>query len=294
MKKILIDTDIGDDIDDALAIAYALNSKSIEVVGITTAFRNVEARSQLVMQQLSIFGHSHIPVSKGIGKPFIEPVNVEDTPKYKDLTLTKNELNCSMHAVDFIIESVKRYPDLIIAALAPLTNIACAIRKAPEIMCNADIWMMGGMYTEAYPEWNIQCDPEAAAIVLEGCRNVKMVGLDVTLRCRMTQQQVDALCNTGSDESQFLYKWIKMWMDTSGHLPILHDPLVMASIENPKIISLEPKQIMVECAGNYSRGITIEKTDPFQCGTQSPNVLMAVDVDADTFMRMFLSTVFPC
>jgi purine nucleosidase len=292
-KKLLIDTDIGDDIDDALAIAYSLGCPELEVVGITTVFRNTRLRKQMVLQQLKQYCRTDIPVAAGVGSPLVVQADVNAIPTHYDPQVPTEIDNCDISAVELLIETAKVNPGMTILAIAPMTNLACALRMAPEIMRDIAVVSMAGMYSGHYPEWNVWCDPEAADIVLQGYRNLTMIGLDVTLSCRMSQAQVNAVSRREDGNSRFLSAWLKRWMDVSGHLPILHDPLAAVACAHPRVLTTEPMQIRVECAGNLSRGTTVRKIDPFWHRPQQPNVRVATGVDRANFMTLFLDGVFP-
>ncbi|MFD0713508.1 nucleoside hydrolase [Paenibacillus sp. GCM10027626] len=292
MRKIIIDTDIGDDIDDALAIALALNSPELQVIGITTVYRNTELRTKLVLQLLRAFERLDIPVATGIGAPLLAKTDVQNIPcqwldDYHDI-----QGNCSRHAVDFLLEQAEAHPDVTIVAIGPLTNIAAAVRKAPETMKRVKVVMMAGMHSTYYPEWNVVCDPEAARIVFESVLDLTMVGLDVTLQCRLTEADVAHIKKMASSRVSFLSRLLTQWMDSSKHLPILHDPLTIAYISHPELLKMEPKRIAVECQGEFTRGMTVVQQDVFFNRPQENNVLAATAVDSKSFIDLFMQRLF--
>lgn len=292
MRKIIIDTDIGDDIDDALAIVLALKSPELDLVGLTTVYRNTSIRTKLALQLLKAYGRLDIPVAKGIGKPMFAKTNVEDIPcqwsdDYHDI-----EMNCDQHAVDYIIQQVQRDPEITIVAIGPLTNIACAVMKMPEVMKQANIVLMGGMYSAHYPEWNIVSDPEAAEIVFSSGLRLTMVGLDVTLKCRLTEEDVEKIKQASKSEIGFLSRLLTQWMDSSKHLPILHDPLTVSYLCHPELLKIEPKRILVECKGEHTRGMTVEQREVFFNRPLETNVNVAVDVNKEAFVELFMQRLF--
>lgn len=155
-------------------------------------------------------------------------------------------------------------------------------------MRQADIVIMGGMYSAFYPEWNIMCDPEAAKIVFGSGLKLTMVGLDVTLKCRLTEFDVDRIKRTGTSEIEFLSRLLTQWMDSSKHLPILHDPLTIAYLSHPDLLEIAPKKISVECQGELTRGMTVEHRDVFFDRPMAANVSAAVDVNKEAFIQLFL------
>src|SRR5690625_452156 len=144
MQKIIIDTDIGDDIDDALALALVLNSPELEVVGITTVFKNTKIRTQLTLGLLEAYGKSDIPVATGIGRPIFEKVDVNEIPVQWSKDYPLIEENCDLHAVDLILQLIEKHPDVKLIAIGPLTNIAAAYMKNPELMKSVEVVIMAG------------------------------------------------------------------------------------------------------------------------------------------------------
>lgn len=292
IKNIIIDTDIGDDIDDALAIALALNSPELNVIGLTTVYKNTPIRTKLTLQLLKEYGRLDIPVATGIGAPLVNKVDTDFIPcqwadDYHDI-----EPNCDQHAVDFLIDQAAKNPDVTIVAIGPLTNIACAVRKAPEIMKKVDILLMAGMTSTHNAEWNVVCDPEAARVVFDSGLKLTMVGLDVTLQCRLSEDDVAKIKSAAKSELDFLSRLLSQWMDSSKHLPILHDPLTVAYLSHPELLEMKLKRIVVECAGEFTRGMTVEQQDVFHKRPVETNVNVAVGVDSKHFVELFMQRLF--
>jgi len=197
MKRILIDTDIGGDVDDALALAMALNTPDIEIVGITNVYLANAWRAGVTKHVLQVYGRENIPVCTGAEKPLLgwwdESRIPNSSPDYGEFGG-----KALPHACDFIIEKAMEYDDLILVAIGPLTNVGLALAKAPHIASRIKIILMGGQLNKAHPEWNIVCDPEAARIVFESGADITMVGLDVTNRTQLTREEVDEIKSAGN------------------------------------------------------------------------------------------------
>jgi inosine-uridine nucleoside N-ribohydrolase len=280
--NILIDTDMGGDVDDAIALALALNSPELNVAAITTVYIANEWRANLTRNMLKVFGREDIPVSKGAEKPLIGWWDDCKTPnKTRDFgTIDNKPLPV---ACDFIIETAEKYDNLVVAAIGPLTNVALAIAKAPYILDKIRIVMMGGQINRAHPEWNIVCDPEAARIVFESGADITMVGLDVTNRCSFTGEDIEYVKGTGNARTNLLGEMMDTFCEKFGYLPILHDPLAIASLIWKDILTFERKKILIETSGNFTRGLTID------CDWNDGNeVNAAVDVNADEFKKRLL------
>ena len=159
-------------------------------------------------------------------------------------------------------------------------NLGLALAKAPHIAGKIRILMMGGQVNKAHPEWNIVCDPEAARIVFESGAPITMVGLDVTNRCQFTREEVDMVKSAGNVRSDTLGQMMEIFIQNFGYLPILHDPLAMSLLIWDDILTLEKKNILIETAGQYTRGLTID----CDWGDGVP-VTVATDVKVAEFKR---------
>ncbi len=289
--RILFDTDIGDDIDDALALALALESPEIEIVGITTVFRNTAARTQLILEELAVYGRENIPVYTGIGTPLINVVDTTEIPKQAEVLTVTRPHKQDMDAVDFIIKTVSEQPDVIIMPIGAQTNIAVAFLKSPEIMKKAKIVAMAGVFTKVYPEWNILCDPEAARIVADRATDYTMVGLDVTCRCTLNEAQLTEIKNNTRPQVKFLYSMMQKWLNQSTVIT-LHDPLVVGYLIDNTILTLCNARVKVELAGEYTRAVTFDQTNPYEPDSSNSRTKIAVDVRNSDFVDMFYSRVF--
>ena len=283
--RILIDTDIGGDVDDALALALALNTPSVEIVGITNVYLANAWRAGVTKELLRVYGREDIPVCTGAEKPLIgwwdESRIPNSSPDYGEYRGEKLP-----HAADFIIQKAEEIDDLILLAIGPLTNVGIALAKAPHIAKRLKIYMMGGQLNKAHPEWNIVCDPEATRIVFESGADVTMVGLDVTNRCQFTQAEVDEVHFAGNPRAERLGIMMEQFIKNFGYLPILHDPLALAALLWPDLLKLERKRILIETRGELTRGLTID------CDWgQGQEAWAATDVDVQGFKRRLIEVL---
>lgn len=283
--KILIDTDIGGDVDDALALALALNDSRVEIVGITNVYLANAWRAGVTKELLRVYGREDIPVCAGAEKPLIGwwdenriPNSSPDYGEYRGEKLP--------HASDFIIRKAEETDGLILLAIGPLTNVGIALAKAPHIAKRLKIYMMGGQLNKAHPEWNIFCDPEAARIVFESGADITMVGRDVTLRCQFTREEVDEVKNAGNPRAERLGLMMEQFIQNFGYLPILHDPLALAALLWPDLLKLERRRILIETRGEFTRGITVD------CDWgQGQEVRAATDVDVQGFKSRLIEVL---
>jgi purine nucleosidase len=279
---LVLDTDIGDDIDDALALAIVLNSPEIELRGVTTVFRDAPRRAQLAKQVLDLFGRD-VPVVSGASAPLLQPY--DEIPNGAQLGRQFEALKdvpaeqFDLHAVEFlrsqILDAQRDGQMLTIAPIGPLTNIALLFSMYPELASFCRLIIMGGFWREAKPEWNILCDPEAAHLVFRSGADITMVGLDVTLRCQLSDEQVAQIRSHELQRVRFLGELIDLW----GHVVTLHDPLTLLTLFDD-CVQFEPKRIEVKLDGDL-RSCTVV-TDG------QPNARVAVDVDVERAVSLFL------
>ena len=310
MKKLILDLDTG--IDDTLAIAYALGNPETELIGITGTYGNVlidqGVRNALAVTDL--LGHPEVKVYRGIdharaaegfavseisafihGANGIGDVAIPDSPREAE---TEN-------AVDFIIDAVKTYgKDLVYVPTGPMTNIAAAIEKAPEIKDEiGDIVLMGGALTvpgncNACMEANISQDPEAADLLFRSGAPATMIGLDVTLQTLLTYRETQRWRDLGTKAGAFLADmsdyYIKAYETTAPHLGGcgLHDPLAVGVAVDPTLVATLPINMKVDLEGP-TRGRTIG--DETRLNDPHKTMKVAVGVDVPRFLEEFMNRI---
>lgn len=301
MTKVIIDTDIGDDIDDVLAIGLTLKCPEINLVGITTVFRNTSLRNKIALRLLNIAGRNDIPVVAGLKKPllnryiipFIKSIDTEEIPcQYQEDMGNEPENYCG-NAVDFIINKLETSVEKItLVGIGPLTNIAAVLIKCPEIKHNIEkIVLMGGAYTFHASEYNIQLDPEAARIVFESGVDILAVGLDVTLKCKLRDDDIGIIKRSQNTISEFLYNMVELW---GGEHLYLHDALAIAIIADPSIARTERKKVAIETSGEYTRGMTYcldELGKYWGAENNDFNSKVCIDVEDKKFIEFFLNRI---
>jgi len=303
VKNIIIDTDPGQ--DDAIAILLALASpQDIEVLGITAVAGNVpldltQKNARIVCE---LAKRTDIPVFAGCDRPLAHRlVTAEhvhgktglDGPDLPDPTMPLQD----MHAVDFIIDTVRQHPSgsVTLCPLGPLTNIASAINKAPDIIEKIDqIVLMGGAYFEVgnitpAAEFNIYVDPEAAEIVMKSGAKITMLSLDVTHKALVTRARNDAFraLNTPAglavaQMTDFFERFDKEKYGSSG--APLHDPTVIAYLIAPELFSGRNINVEIETKSPLTRGMTV--ADWWGVTDRPVNAYFIGDLDADGFFNL--------
>lgn len=291
--KLILDTDIGDDIDDAFALAFALNHESLDLVGVTTVFKNTVARAHQVSKYFDTMGVRHIAICAGEEKPYKQPIHYFDKDTFIDGIVYPPQYEPSYtsyefskeSAVDFIIRQAHMFKgELVLVPIGPLTNIARAIQKAPELKDSIHkIVLMGGWFTNPEPEWNILCDPEAADIVFNSGIPVYCVGLDVTLQCTLEKDYLDLVHTHPSAQSKLLSTWFKRWVEHFHfEKSVMHDPLAVATLVSD-VCDFELKRLKVDLV--HKRGAI--KEDP-----NGSTIHVATKVDKQAFYQLFKAVLF--
>lgn len=301
-QKIIIDTDPGQ--DDAVAILLALASPELDVLGITTVAGNVPlaltTRNALKICELA--GRSDVPVHAGADRPLLRPlVTAEqvhgrtglDGPDLPEPTLRAQP----KHAVDFLVDTLRAEAEgsVVICALGPLTNIALAFAKAPDVIGRvARIVAMGGGYsaggnTTPVAEFNVYVDPHAAARVFAAGVPVVLMPLDVTHQCLSRADRVAGFRACGNRQGRAVAEMLEFYerfdeekYGTDGGP--LHDPCVIAWLIDPAMFAGKDVNLEVETQSELTMGQTV--VDWWGVSGRRRNVHFIRQVDDDAFFAL--------
>jgi purine nucleosidase len=286
---VIFDTDIGDDIDDALALALALQSPELDVRLVTTVVDDVDSRTRLAWKELGLYNRHDVAIATGAAQPLLDPRREDKAAQFQLLT-ESDSVPESAHrrAAEVIVETLMRSNDkLTVIPVGPLTNIALALRLEPKIRDRIErIVLMGGAFKLLTPEYNIMRDRAAAEIVFSSGVPITAVGLDVTLKCKLSAADLDRLRSADNPASRFLVKLIELWQGGNpGQMPTLHDPLAVATVIRPHLIETQTGSVRVETSSPLTNGITV-----FHAGTHDGgnDTRVATDVDVRAFLDLFV------
>jgi inosine-uridine nucleoside N-ribohydrolase len=283
-QNIILDTDIGDNIGDALALILAASSSELHLLGVTTVFRNAPRRAAFARYILDKLGQTSTRVVAGISKPLLQAYDFQLGTQFQ--ILEDDVWDDTAHAVDFLIGQahVEEEPDadnlLTVACIGPLTNIAVALVREPELIPRIRLVLMGGCWSRAEAETNIRSDPEAAAIVFNSGVDISMIGLDVTRRCELSPAHLQQINSASTRSARVLQQLIALWQEGTPRTPILNDPLAVLSLFDD-CITWQDKCIEVALCGER-RGCTL-------VSDSEPNARVAVDVDAARAVELCLA-----
>ncbi len=302
-RKIIIDTDPGQ--DDAVAILLALASpEDVEVLGITAVAGNVplpltQKNARIVCE---LAGKPDTRVFAGCDAPIARPlVTAEhvhgktglDGPDLPDPVMALQD----QHGVDFIIDTLRNEPEgtVTLCPLGPLTNIATALQRAPDIATRiAEIVLMGGAYFEVgnitpAAEFNIYVDPEAAAVVFACGAPITVMPLDVTHKALVTAERNNAFraLNTPvglavAQMTDFFERFDKEKYGSAG--APLHDPCVTAYLIKPTLFTGRHINVEIETQSALTLGMTV--ADWWRVTDRAPNATFMGDIDAQGFFDL--------
>lgn len=301
MRKIIIDTDIGDDIDDAFALLTALADPNDELLGVTTVFKNTVQRAHLAKSLLIAAGRGAVPVYAGHDEPLCGRIikwdyeRVDENGKIR-IHHFRDEMKAAEYqegaAEDFILQMAERYPgEVTLIAIGPLTNVAKAIRKDKATFLKLkEAYMMGGHPTRAYCEWNVRVDPEAADIFFRSGLPIHCVGLNVTTKCKLDDEEIARICACPSAAVSCAAECLRVWIasnNPSGTLeryPTMHDPLCVLSSQYADICTYEQMKLSVSLEGK-TRSYTVADEEG------GSRIDVATDVDLPLFRQRFFAAL---
>jgi pyrimidine-specific ribonucleoside hydrolase len=301
---IILDCDPGH--DDAIALLLAVASPEVELIGVTTVAGNqtVDKTTNNALRILELAGRSDIPVYRGADRPFIRPQDVAahvhgesglDGPDLPQPSTREQD----MHAVDYLAQEIRaRNGKVTLIPTGPMTNIGLLFALHPEARPDR-IVLMGGAIGEGNrtpaAEFNIWADPEAAQrLFLEGL-DTTMVGLDVTHRALITDAHTESMRGAGrvgkavAELMDFYARFHKSrYPDLEGSP--MHDPVCVAHVIDPSLMTVLDAHIEVDCSGGPSWGRTNvdwRKREHFG----EPNAKVGVDIDGERFAQLIVERI---
>jgi purine nucleosidase len=294
---IVLDTDVGTDVDDAIAIALLLATPELDLRALTTVSGDVVLRARIAKKLLTLGGRGDVPVAAGVREPILrqrtflwlghEGRGIVDAGEALSLA--------PAHAVDLLIETVARErPHLV--TIGPLSNLAVAIMKEPSIIAAIPhLTVMGGSLGRRpgmpSTEYNLGGDAEAAQLVLSAGIPTTLVPLDVTLQVYLTTTELARLRAAHSRLVQTVCDAIDVWAPIHAAffgatrtfepntVAFLHDPLALATVFDRSCVTMEPLQL---------RPAIVDGVFRFLPDAGAPEFEVAVGVDAPRFVDLLV------
>jgi purine nucleosidase len=312
---LLIDCDTG--IDDALALLYACASPEAEIAGVSCVAGNVElphvVRNTLAVLELA--GRTEVEVAAGRDAPIARPLRIADDTHgptglgYAELPAPSSATG-PRDAAEMIVARARARPgELTLVTLGPLSNVAVALEREPELpRLLRRLVMMVGAYrspgnTAPTMEWNAGVDPEALAATITGWAAAEAprpvaFGLDVTERAKLMPDHLERLTQVaggaGDPVARFVGDALRFYFEFHSRYDgfygaFVHDPLVLAAALDPTLARTEALAVEVELEGRWTTGETV--TDWRRQWGREPDLDIAVEVDSGAFFERFIERV---
>lgn len=288
-EKIIIDTDIGTDIDDAFAVALALQSPEFQILGISSAWGDTHVRARLLTRFLNETGHSGIPIVMGIAKERPGKPEVLSQAAYAARVPADQSYP---DAVDFLLEQIRAHPgEITLIAIGPETNLGAAMdRDAATFRKLKRIVLMGGSIYRGYapfnygpthgpdPEWNILCDTQAAQKVFTSGVPLYVMPLDST-QIKLQELERAEIFRTGTPLTDALLTLYEQWSHGATQTPTLFDAVAVAYAIHPELCPAQPMRLRVDDQA-YTR---VE--------SGSPNAQVCLRSSSDQFLEFFMPRI---
>ncbi len=287
-QKIILDTDIGDDIDDAFALALALSSNRVQLLGVTTAWGDTDRRARLVQRFLTQTNHRNIPVAAGL-----------KTTAHSSFTQARwadaypEPAQGWPNAIDFVLDAIGKNPGQItLVSIAPFSNVGALIDKDPATFRMLKrVVIMGGSIRRGYgdlgylpnrgpsPEYNILMDIPAARKLFASGVPLYVMPLDST-QLKLDEVMRAKLFSQGTPSTDALALLYQQWTASTGNpTPTLFDAMAVAEVVDPSLCPTQPMRIRIDDQG-YTR------VEP-----ETPNANVCLRSDSDRFFHFYFHTV---
>ena len=295
MTPILFDTDIGSDIDDAVALAYLLKQQECQLLGITTVTGDTAKRAALAEIICRAGGREDIPIHAGLTGPLGHGPGQPEVPQYQAVTSRphRRDYNVGAEAVLFLRDTIRAHPgEISLLAVGPMTNIAALFALDPEIPALLkSLVLMCGVYTGAAGhgpgarEWNALVDPIATGIVYKAARGKLIgVGLDVTEKCKLPADECRSRFTKAGGALGVVGEMAEVWFQKAPHITF-HDPLAAAWIFEPSLCREVAGLSDVHIDNDPFTGLT-----PWKPYAEGPHRI-AAGVNPDAFFAHYFEVV---
>jgi purine nucleosidase len=310
LRRVVLDTDLamgapGSDIDDGFALALAVAEPSLELELVTTTHGNTDVvtATRLSRELLTLLGRPDVPVVRGASGPLDLRLRRDDRDP-----APPPDVGGGGHAASELVSRIMAAPgEVTVVAVGPLTNVALALLLEPRVAeAVQEVVVMGGVYqgttnVASMPgEFNFWSDPDAAEVVLRSGAPLRLVGLDVTRQVRLSRADASRLASADGAFARLAGEATDTWITFQEQVKpgeeleqgscALHDPLAVAVVEHPDLVTWRAAHVAVETAGRVTRGVAVADLLQWQDAPE-PNCRIGVAVDADAFRELFLQRI---
>ena len=312
MKRIILDTDIGTDVDDVMAVALAAISPELKVEGITAVYGDVDLRARMIVKVLKMLGREDIPVFAGSRDVLLRNREIWWLGHEGEGLLRKEDTNLKyekQHAVNFIIETVMNNPgEITLIGVGPFTNFAIALALEPRIAQNVKniIIMVGSARLGAnaaeleHSDHNVSRDPESAALLFRSGAPITMCGYDVTRQILIREEHIRRLEDRGTELNRAMANMIRIWLKYwKRDFTAMNDPLCVAMAYDPSFCKGPQMLVEVEYDQRHPTGHTVCSlprtpwTPPELLDKEPPaaTVKVCLEVDSKRFIEQMMQRI---
>lgn len=290
-KKVLFDTDIGSDIDDAVALAYLLSQERCELLGITTATGEPQRRAEMASAMCRHAERPDVPIHAGCPEAMLIEMRQKTAEQARALgSWDRRREFPPCTAVEFLRQTIRSNPgEITLLATGPMTNVGLLFALDPEIpaMLKELVLMCGRFFSAMGGEWNAIGDPHATAIIYGAGRQTRpprhvSFGLDVTMQCSLSAEE----CRRRFTAAVLLpvLDFAAVWFARAGRI-VFHDPLAAACIFQPDLCRYRQGKVGVSLT-DPTMGWTV-----FSDRCEDKPHAVAAEVDAEAFFRHYFDVV---
>lgn len=267
-RRLVIDTDIGTDVDDLWTLAMLPGLGDLELTAVTVVYGDVELRARLAAHVCAAMDLD-VPVHAGCAEPLSGKDVMWAGHEGEGVDGLDDVTHASTHAVDALVELVAASPGTIdLVAIGPLTNVASAVRRDPTFAANLrHLTVMGGEFRHGWPEHNFSSDVTATETVLASGAPMTIMPLDQTLRIRFDRADVGAIVDAHplgplmADQAERFWRWLaEVVPGATGDASAPHDPAALLTLVEPSVFEVE--QVRVEIAADGRTNATPDATSP--------------------------------
>lgn len=289
--KVILDTDIGSDIDDSLALTYLLCQKQCDLLGITTVSGEAPLRAEMASAICRHLGRGDIPIHSGCTQSLLVDCFQKKAQQAGSLGKWDRQRGFKENtATYFLRQTIRAHPgEITLLAIGPMTNIAVLFASEPDIagLLRGMVLMCGQFFNAMQGEWNAKLDPHAAAIIYGNGFQSRppshvSVGLDVTMQCQMSAEESWRRFTARAFEP--VRDFLKVWFNARP-LVTFHDPLAATCIFEPEICTYRQGKVAVSLS-SPTLGWTV-----FRDAAADKPHLVAQTVDAERFYRHYFGTI---
>jgi purine nucleosidase len=298
--RVILDTDIGTDVDDCLALALLLGSPEVQLEGVTCVYGDVLLRARMALKLLGLHDRRDVLVFAGATKPLLGRRPVYWAGHEGQGLLEPGDdarKPADEGAVDYLVRAIMDNPgEIYLLAIGPLTNVALAFLREPQLARNlASLTIMGGAargpgnFHLPYAEHNIACDPEAAHIVMTAGAPLTLAPLDVTTKVRINRTGAARIRAAGTPFHTAVAEQVERYPRFQHQgWTYLHDPLAAAILLQPDLVTTEPLHVEIALAGHHLSGATLLRAP---AGDVTANATVALGVDTARAEEFIISRI---